>query len=812
LKKQFQKKPQTQMDNPVYVFILLGVFSLIFLISPYFRGLFFHENYYWVSLLIHVLFLSTLALNFRKAKETLSSNKSLIGVMLAIPLIYTFSYWYSISPFYASNEAIDWFSYTVIFFMMLIWISTYNNSKNCLMILCWATLAWIVGLVFFADLRLLTYQDAVIWLRFASVFQYPNTYASIVSAFVVVGLMGLSKKGNYKVHLAYGLLMIPFLVSFLAAESRGGLLVLAVGLFVAMFFLAWKEQILFMVYSITAVASSFFGLQSYQHLIETEKYLGAGILILVISIFFALIVSLIHNFINARFALYSKSRLKYIIPAGTLVFFVSSIVLIGSKLGAGVLSILPQTLQDRVSTINFQQHSVQERFLFYKDSFQVWQDHFWLGAGGGGWRALFESYKSLPYFSTQAHSFYMQTLVEVGVIGSLFVFGFFAYVLFKGVQAYINLDDATKSNHNLLAPALVAVIVLMLHNTIDFNMSFGTYNLFLFTLLAIIWSYTVKQPEESRSPSGNDESKTKHMNSTIKLPSISYKQKNLLINVSIAFMILTSLFGAYKSFAYAQAEGIYKEARTGGDFDQLMGKANRMISLHGSDQKFREYKIQLLDFAYQEKGSDEYIGEIKNEYQTLLKLNSTNFLHYMRYADFLWKQDQYKEALENLSTALELAPWVQMVYEENVKYRIEYMLMIKESNNQKETELQKEQLAHILNQLEEKLTIQKQDLPEGLNLTNPIQLTDANRQLFGKAYYYLGKFELSLDYLSAVDLNKIDERYKLNVLIYQALMYHQLNQQNKLQELLSTDMAESLGLDQIYIELLNDPQWLPITE
>src|SRR5690606_32266778 len=132
-----------------------------------------------------------------------------------------------------------------------------------------------------------------------------------------------------------------------------------------------------------------------------------------------------------------------------------------------------------------------------KDAFAVWMDHFFFGTGGGGWRVLFESYKSLPYYSTQAHSFYMQTLVEVGLVGSFVLFGFLFYVVGKGIWFYfrqeservldkVNQGQASEDRfvqlqeQPFLASTIIGALILLLHSAIDFNMSFGTYNFFLF--------------------------------------------------------------------------------------------------------------------------------------------------------------------------------------------------------------------------------------------------------------------------------------------------------------------------------------------
>jgi hypothetical protein len=801
-----QKKNQLPLsDDSTYIIILFVIFSMVFTISPYFRGLFFVENYYWVSLFIQVIFLVIILLFLKQLRSWIVLNWKIFILLFGIGLMYTLSYFGTSSPYLAANELLKWISYIAIFIMLCTWIQINKRITDGLWLICWVTMLWIVGFVFLVDLGRLEFQDAILGGRFSSVFQYPNTFASIVSAFVLAGLVGLTKRVQIHYQVIYGISIIPFMICFLLADSRGGFLVFIIGLVIAIIFLTWKEQVLYLFYTGLAIVLGLWGMSVYRDFITDKFYFNSALMVIGLSVVFTTIVMSNQFLINRKYSLFSKSKLSFVLPIGLVgsgLFFILSA---GMKLGERFLSLLPEALQTRLRSINLEQHSVQERFLFYKDSLQVWQDYFWFGAGGGGWRALFESYKSLPYHSTQAHSFYMQTLVEVGLIGSIFVFGFFLYILFKGILTYFKLDEETRSKHNLLAPALVAVIILMLHNAFDFNMSFGTYNLFLFALLAIIWSYVHRNKDSNEPVADSVYSKLK-----VKLPSISYKHKNRLVNGIITIIIIASLFSVYKSYAYAQAEGLYKQAQQGGDFQQTMDITDKAIAFSSNDPKLRELKIQLLSYGYQELGSEEYNESIDDEYQDLLRLADTHFVHYLRYAEYLWSDNRGEEALEHLGKALDLAPWQQVLYEENINYRLDYTLKLKENAEMVAVENQVEELLLIMNQLEEKLLIQKEDVPAGMYLTNPIRITDDNRQLFGKAYYYLGNFTKSLEYLSEVQLDNLDDSSKQRVLLYTALSYRALDQQDKLQELLNTEMAKELTMDVQYLLVHNDPLWLPL--
>ncbi|MFD1904284.1 O-antigen ligase family protein [Paenibacillus rhizoplanae] len=75
-------------------------------------------------------------------------------------------------------------------------------------------------------------------------------------------------------------------------------------------------------------------------------------------------------------------------------------------IGTSARNVLPANIGTRLENINFRQHSVLERFTFYKDAMKVVKDYPVLGTGGGGWASLYEHYQNNPYLSRQVHNFF----------------------------------------------------------------------------------------------------------------------------------------------------------------------------------------------------------------------------------------------------------------------------------------------------------------------------------------------------------------------------------------------------------------------
>jgi tetratricopeptide (TPR) repeat protein len=148
--------------------------------------------------------------------------------------------------------------------------------------------------------------------------------------------------------------------------------------------------------------------------------------------------------------------------------------------GTGLKSLLPANMESRLENINFRQHSVLERITFYRDASKLIADYPLIGAGGGGWATLYEKYQDYGYTSAQAHNFFMQYLVEVGIIGFVIFMAFILYIFYKYIKGYIKTDDENRDSYFLY---LILAMSILLHSLLDFNMSYVFMGILVFVSL-----------------------------------------------------------------------------------------------------------------------------------------------------------------------------------------------------------------------------------------------------------------------------------------------------------------------------------------
>lgn len=790
--------------------VLFVAFAVLFIVSPYFRGLMFAENYVVAGLIIQLLFACTLLCYFRQSKAMVNAHWKLLLIGGFIPLIYTIAYWYSASPFHAADGALRWFIAFSLFFMLGVWQSVQQEIKEWLWIMCWATVSWMVLLVLLVDLTVIEFHGAIMGGRYASVLQYMNTFAALVSAFMIAGLMGLSQRIPLFYQLLYGLSLVPFMVALLFTESRGGLLVFVLGWIVALFFLKKKEQLTFIGQTLVLMAFSFVSYAGFVSMLGDERFITAAVLLVLFSLIFAGFVVVMHRYVYIDVLTDQQGSHSFALPVSGLIMIVAGLIVWLTQLGEFIRRYLPDALQSRMENFTLEQHSVQERWLFFQDSFVLWMDHFWFGTGGGGWAALFEGYKSYPYISTQVHNFYLQTLVEVGLIGGLIVFSFLFVVLGRGVYTYfrmanskisIEIESETKSGINpvtnpvqrhLSGAVLVAVIIGFVHSLIDFNMSMGTYQLFMFVLLAIIW-------HDSQHPDGIEQT-------AINQPTEQPSQYNKFITAGIVLVLAISLFSIYKSFSYIQAEQLYRQAIMEENFYQALEKTEQAVNLHPNHMRFREHKVELLRLGWRELDQGEYLERMIIELDQMLDLEVHRMETYERYAELLWSLNEHEQAIEKINKATQVAPWIKSPYMTYGQYQLSYWSRFREEIEPQVVEQQVMLFGTAMAQLTNKLSIQEGELPSGLDLRHPIEMNAQDFYLLARAHYVLAEHEHSLVHLNRMDEHDLSVEQEAQMLLLTMLNYAQMGEKEAFD-----NVAESASLEVriMFDQAQEDEQWQP---
>lgn len=276
---------------------------------------------------------------------------------------------------------------------------------------------------------------------------------------------------------------------------------------------------------------------------------------------------------------------------------------------------LPIRLVDKIKDIKLDTISVRGRFEYIEESIKLIGKYGLLGIGADGWKDRRVEVQNYYDTVNEPHSYILEVFCEFGIIGFIALVSIFIYLLRKFIQ------ELKKDNKDLIRISiLLAIIVLFIHSTIDFELSFMYMLVVLFALLAMT----------------HDEEKN------YKIVDIVAK---VLIFVLLAFAVYfdsrvcVSKYIKTEEDPYSQ-EYIYSRIQTGESFKK---DVDEMISRRRYVSHINEFENLIYS---KELNEDEYykIYEVLKGEEYLLQDNV-----YMKVREI----ELYKEILNNLDKNIE---------------------------------------------------------------------------------------------------------------------------------------------------------------
>lgn len=154
--------------------------------------------------------------------------------------------------------------------------------------------------------------------------------------------------------------------------------------------------------------------------------------------------------------------------------------------------ILPDRIYNRLYSIGAGESSVEGRLTFFRDALKIIGDYPILGAGGGGWKALYLGYQEKLYSTTEVHNHFLQVWIEAGTLGFLAFAGIWVFFIRAFLRGFFN-NKTTPEKKSYWATVFVPAVALGAHSAIDFNLSLGAVSIFLFALLGAGRSLDVEE-------------------------------------------------------------------------------------------------------------------------------------------------------------------------------------------------------------------------------------------------------------------------------------------------------------------------------
>lgn len=717
-------------------YLVIIAISLFILLAAYFQGLFFDTDLYLVEIIISLLFTFFIVVNYKRLIALFA--EPYIWVLIAIDIIYLVNSFSTIGQLSSYQQFFRWFMVTELFILVLL-IKNKVWTSN----LFWFSLIvaglWTSIFGWLAVYNLVEFKDALLDYRITSVFQYANSFGALLAAILIgVLIRGTSNKWVYSLtSITTYLLTITIIFTY----SRGTWLLLPIVWIIGLFFLPFKKQLLYILHTLLIGIAVVLTLSPINDTITNNSYVKGFIIIGIASIIVGLIYSTL-SYIISKVNLPTKSDiLRWFLPIISIIIIIIGLVLITSP---AFIEKLPDTLEKRVEDINIETQSVQERGVFYKDASELIKDSFLFGHGGGAWEELYNSYKSYPYVSTQAHNFYFQLAVESGIVGLILLISLLLLILISIIKNRKNLAEDEYSR--ILSLGLTAFFLLV-HSLIDFNMSYA-YILGVTMILLALLAY----PLPTRM------SKNK---------AISY-----ICIILIGIMLVTSFVNTSKFF---YANSINKNMENYST-EEMNIQLERLISLNPYNLDYRFKKIDFHYNLYKQSNYEETKQKILDE---ILYINSTNPQdtgYILKLSQTAAYMGYYLDAIQILEDSLNKMMWEEELYEQYFMFSFELAKYYQTSGDTHNAE---EALNRILDYYGQFL-----DRREFLDTQiESLQYKDFKPTQYmnlyaGKIYIVHGEYDKGLNLLIPLTKNKSQD-IKEDAIVWTVYAYQQKNMQNK---------------------------------
>ncbi|WP_029192311.1 O-antigen ligase family protein [Paenibacillus harenae] len=652
--------------------------ALFLIIFPYDKALFngyelnFESAIYGAVIFGLVLLLLIAAYLFRSWR--LNSYSSILSIaVMALPVIYWLASFQAVSAYYAKFMTLVSFLLAILFIAGLYFAQEIKSRKT----IEYALMLSSYVIVLFGLLNLfgqIYYRDAL-WLahdgyRLTSVFQYSNTYAGFLAALFLVSLYYAVHCIRPSARIIHAAMLVPIWISFLFTYSRGAIVVIPVMVLILIPFLRLTKQIAYIVFlglsvvvsmailgKLTANADEIAKLvqptaekvQSPISLFSSLPLQSWGLLLLGMAVTTGLIMlyhAKISALLEAKLEKLSSYKWSFAaVPAVIIVLTaIAAVTLLSSSAIRGVL---PDKIASRFENINLQQHSVLERLTFYKDGLRVAEDYPLLGGGGGAWQAMYEQYQNNPYWSRQAHSFFVQVLVETGWIGLIALITLIGFIYFLYIRAFIR-NPERRGSHLIF---FIVSLTLLMHSAIDFDMSYVFISSIVFLSLGcMIAPFNGKLLIERL----NDKSGQSW-------PNFVYPSVLAVLSVILLFTALKET-SAIRKFNKAYELAVQQQT----PLNELLVVLNDAVKGSPTHSTFALTKANWLEQGFTQTNNQQMLTEAIDALVQAKNYDPYNRNIIMSQYNLLQKSGQMTESLKILDEGVNKFPWDIKMYDASV--------------------------------------------------------------------------------------------------------------------------------------------------
>ncbi len=617
------------------LFRLLTIFiAAVFFIPPFFQGLFYDYQMLAAQIVIAAVFS---IFYYRDTSMHDSFFKSWFDyAAVALILSYMISITVAVNYRLAVGEVLRLLSYFAVYYMIAYGIKEKTEVK--LLLRVFAVAGLLVALLGFVsaydNVQLL--KSIVYAGRLSSTLQYPNTLAVYLTAamLVTVGLTALRQPSNIRC-LYYGANYV-IISCIIGTQSRGNFVVFPVALALLFVCLPKGSRLKPMIHTfVVLVIALLFSGKTLAYVQDQAHHglwlwLGMGTILSIGAGF------LVEKAVSLPQVLSSK-EIKIAVAVAGSILIVAGLFYVNSR------SVITTQAFKRITEISKTEQGASERIAFYKDALKIVKDYPLFGTGGGGWSVIYKKYQGHFYNTTQVHNYYLQTWVEGGSPALLALVALWVIFMGSFFKTYFKLPDDRRI---LSVSTAVPALAIGIHSLLDFNMAFGGISLLLWGFFGL---NAAVNPVDNKA--GDVIKKSQKSQSKL-----GYRR--IVVGLLIAVFVLISGDLAIGLHYGTKGSNAFNNGDYSGSLDELK-LASKFDPLTADYQ----YAMACIMFKQAGQQNDVRFLQISNAYiNRAIILNSGNFFYRFKRAEIYMNLGEFDKAVEEVRTAVSLAPMEQEPY------------------------------------------------------------------------------------------------------------------------------------------------------
>lgn len=255
---------------------------------------------------------------------------------------------------------------------------------------------------------------------------------------------------------------------------------------------------------------------------------------------------------------------------------------------------IPESIARRIESIGVNDNSADARITFYEDASKIIKDNFLIGTGGGGWKAIYRKYQSYNYAASEAHNYYMQLFIEVGLVGFIIFIGLIlsifviCYKIYKNIYKKLNLDYDFVEFNIVHKSLMIGIITILTHAILDFDLSLSAFTMILFALFGIV----VSNYREDK---------------ILKLEVDKINSKSIISFVAIVLIVIN--LGIISSFKMANVNAIKAAKLFEEDKDKSLAKLETASKLDFFNVDYKKDLSKMYLEKFKETKDDSYLSK-----------------------------------------------------------------------------------------------------------------------------------------------------------------------------------------------------------